>query len=82
MIARLPVWLEVALPPQARFPGGSLSADVVVIGSGASGRPTGLLGPGVGKSLAGLARRHGPARAQAFYCATLRALGDNDVISI
>jgi gamma-glutamylputrescine oxidase len=46
------------------------------IGAGASGRTTGLLGPGVGQSLAALVRRHGPARARALYLATLRAVED------
>jgi gamma-glutamylputrescine oxidase len=46
------------------------------IGAGASGRTTGLLGPGVGQSLAGLVRRWGPARARALYVATLRAVED------
>lgn len=44
------------------------------LGAGASGRTTGLLGPGVGQSLAALVRRHGPARARALYVATLRAV--------
>jgi len=46
------------------------------IGGGASGRTTGLLGPGVGQSLAALVRRHGPVRARALYVATLRAVED------
>ncbi len=44
------------------------------IGAGASGRTTGLLGPGVGQSLAALVRRHGPARARTLYLATLGAV--------
>lgn len=44
------------------------------IGSGASGRATGMLGPGVGQSLAGLVRRFGLEQAQALYRATLRAV--------
>lgn len=46
------------------------------IGAGASGRTTGLLGPGVGQSLTALIRRHGAARARALYAATLRAVRD------
>jgi glycine/D-amino acid oxidase-like deaminating enzyme len=46
------------------------------IGAGASGRTTGLLGPGVGQSLTALVRRHGTARARALYAATLRAVQD------
>jgi gamma-glutamylputrescine oxidase len=46
------------------------------LGAGASGRTTGMLGPGVGQSLPGLVRRHGPARARALYVATLRAVED------
>jgi gamma-glutamylputrescine oxidase len=46
------------------------------IGAGASGRNTGMLGPGVGQSLTSLVRRHGPARAKALYAATLRAVED------
>jgi gamma-glutamylputrescine oxidase len=46
------------------------------IGAGASGRNTGMLGPGVGQSLTALVRRHGPARAKALYAATLEAVED------
>ena len=46
------------------------------IGAGASGRTTGLLGPGVGQSLPALVRRWGPAEARALYVATLRAVED------
>lgn len=46
------------------------------IGAGASGRTTGLLGPGVGQSVAALVRRQGPARAKALYMATLEAVED------
>lgn len=44
------------------------------IGAGASGRTTGMLGPGVGQSFAALVRRLGLAKAQAAYRATLRAV--------
>jgi gamma-glutamylputrescine oxidase len=44
------------------------------LGAGASGRNTGMLGPGVGQSLAALAGRLGPARAAALYRETLRAV--------
>jgi gamma-glutamylputrescine oxidase len=46
------------------------------IGAGASGRTTGMLGPGVGQSLPALVRRWGPAEARALYVATLRAVED------
>ncbi len=44
------------------------------LGAGASGRSTGMLGPGVGQSFASLVRRHGPTRALALYRATLKAV--------
>lgn len=46
------------------------------IGAGASGRNTGMLGPGVGQSLTALVRRHGPPRARALYAATIDAVQD------
>ncbi len=106
MIPTAPVWSEFQIPHYPPLPGGTLRADVAVIGgglaglsaayhllgrrpgarlvllearrigAGASGRMTGLLGPGVGQSLSGLIRRHGPARARALYVATLRAVED------
>jgi len=44
------------------------------IGAGASGKTTGMLGPGVGQSFAALVRRLGLAKARAAYRATLRAV--------
>ena len=44
------------------------------LGAGASGRTTGMLGPGVGQSFAALVRRLGLAKARALYRATLRAV--------
>ena len=44
------------------------------LGAGASGRTTGMLGPGVGQSFASLVRRLGLAKARALYLATLRAV--------
>jgi gamma-glutamylputrescine oxidase len=69
--------LSAALHLLGRAPG----MRVVVLeaaraGAGASGRTTGMLGPGVGQSLAALVRRFGPARAAALYRATLRAVRD------
>lgn len=69
--------LSAALHLLERRPG----ARVVVleaehIGAGASGRTTGMLGPGVGQNLVGLIGRVGPERAQALYRATLRAVDD------
>ncbi len=46
------------------------------LGAGASGRNTGMLGPGVGQSLSTLVRRHGPAVARALYAATIDAVED------
>jgi gamma-glutamylputrescine oxidase len=106
MISSPPVWSNVPLPPCTPFPGGTLRADVAVIGAGfaglsaayhllgrrpgvrlivleagrlgagASGRNTGMLGPGVGQNLARLARTFGPETARALYRATLRAVED------
>jgi gamma-glutamylputrescine oxidase len=69
--------LSAALHLLERRPG----ACVVVleaerIGAGASGRTTGMLGPGVGQNLVGLIGRVGAERAQALYRATLRAVDD------
>ncbi len=44
------------------------------LGAGASGRTTGMLGPGVGQSFASLVKRLGKGKAQALYRATLRAV--------
>ncbi|MFY9821352.1 MAG: FAD-dependent oxidoreductase, partial [Thermoanaerobaculia bacterium] len=44
------------------------------LGAGASGRTTGMLGPGVGQSFASLVRRLGLTKAQALYRATLKAV--------
>jgi glycine/D-amino acid oxidase-like deaminating enzyme len=44
------------------------------LGAGASGRNTGMLGPGVGQSLAALVGRLGPRAAAALYRETLRAV--------
>jgi len=46
------------------------------LGAGASGRNTGMLGPGVGQSLPALAARLGRDGAAALYRATLAAVGD------
>ena len=44
------------------------------IGAGASGRSTGMLGPGVGQSLPALVKARGATAAAALYRATLRAV--------
>jgi gamma-glutamylputrescine oxidase len=44
------------------------------VGSGASGRNTGILRPGVGGSFTALCRRHGEAEAQRLYRATVSAV--------
>jgi gamma-glutamylputrescine oxidase len=46
------------------------------VGAGASGRNTGLVGPGIAQSFASLVRRQGRERAKALYLATLRAVED------
>lgn len=46
------------------------------IGSGASGRTTGMIGPGVGQDVLGLVRRLGVATAGALYNATVQAVED------
>ena len=46
------------------------------LGTGASGRNTGILGPGVGQSLPALVARLGPQEAAALYRATLEAVAD------
>ena len=69
--------LSAAYHLLGRLPGARLVVlEARRIGAGASGRMTGLLGPGVGQSLPALVRRHGPARARALYVATLRAVED------
>ncbi|MBS1153007.1 MAG: dependent oxidoreductase, partial [Myxococcaceae bacterium] len=65
--------------------GRSPGARVVVleatrIGAGASGRSTGMLGPGVGQSLPALVKSRGPAAARALYRATLRAVDDVEAL--
>ena len=101
MIPSAPIWSSVSLPERPPFPGGTIRADVAVIGAGltglsaayhllkhrpglrlmvleagrigagASGRTTGMVGPGVGQSLAALVRRFGPEQARVLYAATL-----------
>ena len=44
------------------------------LGAGASGHTTGILGPGVGRSVLSLANRYGPQTAQALYTATIEAV--------
>ena len=46
------------------------------LGGGASGRNTGMLGPGVGQSLPALVARLGRAQAAALYRTTLEAVSD------
>ena len=50
--------------------------EASVLGAGASGRNTGMLGPGVGQSLPALATRLGRDGAAALYRATLAAVSD------
>ncbi len=50
------------------------------IGAGASGRSTGMLGPGVGQSLPALVKSRGRRAAQALYRATLRAVDDAETL--
>lgn len=104
MIPAAPIWWQYRAPACPRLSGGTLRADVAVIGggfaglsaayhllgrrpgarvvvleatrigAGASGRTTGILGPGVGQNLAALVRRHGPARAKTLYEESMRAV--------
>jgi len=46
------------------------------VGAGASGRNTGLVGPGIAQNFASLVRRRGREQAKALYLATLRAVED------
>jgi glycine/D-amino acid oxidase-like deaminating enzyme len=69
--------LSAALHVFDRAPGARvLVLEASSVGAGASGRTTGMLGPGVGQSLAALVGRLGPARAAALYRATLGAVAD------
>lgn len=106
MIPSAPIWWDVPWPLLPRFPGGTVRADVAVIGagltglsaawhllvrepslrvvvleagrlgSGASGRTTGMLSPGIGQSLAKLVRRFGMEGARTLYLASLQAVED------
>lgn len=67
--------LSAAYHLLARRPGLRLVVlEAKRIGEGASGRTTGILGPGVGQNFASVLRRFGPERAKALYRATLRAV--------
>jgi glycine/D-amino acid oxidase-like deaminating enzyme len=69
--------LSAALHLCDRAPGARvLVLEAGGVGAGASGRTTGMLGPGVGQSLAALVGRLGRARAAALYRATLGAVTD------
>ena len=46
------------------------------LGAGASGHTTGMLGPGVGRNLAGLVNRYGAQTAKALYQATMDAVNN------
>jgi gamma-glutamylputrescine oxidase len=50
------------------------------LGSGASGKTTGLVGPGVGGNLASLIRRQGEARAAELYRRTLDAVAEVEAL--
>jgi gamma-glutamylputrescine oxidase len=67
--------LSVAYHALVRCPGLRVAViEAGRIGGGASGRNTGMVGPGVGQSLASLVRRVGPANARRLYEATLEAV--------
>ncbi len=50
------------------------------VGAGASGRSTGMLGPGVGQSLPALVKSRGAEVATALYRATLQAVDDVEAL--
>ena len=67
--------LSAAYHLLGRWPGARVVLlEAERLGAGASGRTTGMLGPGVGQSLPALVRRHGPDRARALYLASLGAV--------
>jgi glycine/D-amino acid oxidase-like deaminating enzyme len=67
--------LSVAYHALARQPGRRVAViDAGPIGGGASGRSTGMVGPGVGQDLGALVRRLGPEAARRAYEATLDAV--------
>jgi gamma-glutamylputrescine oxidase len=67
--------LSTAYHLAAAHPGlGIAVLEAATFGAGASGRNTGMLGPGVGQSLAALVGRLGPHAAAALYKETLHAV--------
>jgi gamma-glutamylputrescine oxidase len=67
--------LSTAYHLAAAHPGLRIAVlEASTFGAGASGRNTGMLGPGVGQSLAALVGRLGPQAAAALYRETLNAV--------
>ena len=67
--------LSTAYHLAAAHPGLRIAVlEASTFGAGASGRNTGMLGPGVGQSLAALVGRLGPQAAAALYRETLHAV--------
>jgi gamma-glutamylputrescine oxidase len=68
--------LSAALHLLRREPGATVVVlEAAQVGAGASGRSTGMFGPGVGQSFASLVKRLGLETAAELYRATLRAVG-------
>jgi gamma-glutamylputrescine oxidase len=69
--------LSAAYHLLGRRPGARvIVVEAARVGAGASGRNTGLVGPGIAQSFSSLVRRQGRERAKALYLATLRAVED------
>ena len=67
--------LSVAYHALGRRPGLRVAVlEKARVGAGASGRNTGMVGPGVAQSLTALVRRVGPDAARALYAASLDAV--------
>lgn len=67
--------LSAALYLARAYPAARVAVlEARTVGAGATGRSTGVVGPGVGSGILGLRRRYGNARAAAAFGATLDAV--------